>query len=361
MPSSASAAPNRSGVSAEITRADECDARGRHSEAIDWLVAGVRKNDLEAFTRLGKRLLIGDRAPHLPREGTGFLSDAWERGGGEAAAVLSVCLATGINAPPDLAAAWECLITAAIRGWEPAQRQIRVLAASGAARERTRPLSDADHWWRLAQSVDLSRWLSVPACIDLSGNPLVRSYPSFLEPGISRWIIERARGRLTRALVYDASVGGTVEHGTRTNSSVSFNFLDTDFICVLVQSRMAACLGLPFRNFEALTVLHYDVGEHNAEHFDFVDPNVPDYERHVRERGQRVVTFLAYLNDDYDGGHTEFPRLGIRHKGESGEGFCFVNAFADGRPDVRTLHAGRPPTSGEKWIVSQFIKNQPAF
>lgn len=348
-------------LSSEIVRAEQCDAAGRHTEAVDWLVAGVRRNDVEAFTRLGKRLLVGDRAPHLPREGAQFLLDAWGRGGAEAAAVLSVCLATGINTPPDLVAAWECLITAAARGWQPAQEQIRVLAGNAGQTDRTQPADEPDYWRHLAQNVDLAKWSSVPQSVDVHGSPLIRSYPTFIEPEISRWIVQRAKGRLSRALVYDASVGRTTAHVTRTNESVSFNFLDTDLICVLVQSRMAACLGLPFRHFEAMTVLHYDVGEQISEHFDFVDPNVPDYERHIRERGQRVVTFLVYLNDDYSGGETEFPRLGVSHKGRGGEGFFFVNAFADGRPDVRTLHAGRAPSSGEKWIVSQFIKSQPAF
>ena len=348
-------------LSSEIARAEQCDAAGRHTEAVDWLVAGVRRNDVDALTRLGKRLLVGDRAPHLPREGVQFLVDGWGRGGAEAAAVLSVCHATGIIAPPDPVAAWECLITAAVRGWQPAQQQIRVLAGTAAGADRMRPLNEADYWRRIAQGVDLSRWTSVPQSVDVHDSPLIRSYPTFIEPEISRWIIQRAKGRLAPALVYDASVGKTTSHVTRTNKSVSFNFLDTDFICVLVQTRMAASLGMPFRHFEAMTVLHYDVGEQISEHFDFVDPNVPDYERHIRERGQRLVTFLVYLNEDYAGGETEFPRLGVRHKGVSGEGFFFVNAFADGKPDVRTLHAGRAPSSGEKWIVSQFIKSQPAF
>ncbi len=130
---------------------------------------------------------------------------------------------------------------------------------------------------------------------------------------------------------------------------------------VLVQMRMAACVGLPFRHFEALTVLHYDIGEQITEHFDFIDPNVPNYAQQVQERGQRMVTFLVYLNDDYVGGETEFPRLGISHRGRCGDSLFFVNAFADGRPDTRMLHAGRPTSRGEKWIVSQFIKNCPAF
>jgi len=78
-------------------------------------------------------------------------------------------------------------------------------------------------------------------------------------------------------------------------------------------------------------------------------------------RGQRIVTFLVYLNDDYVGGQTQFPRLDISHQGSTGEGFFFVNALADGSPDVRSLHAGRAPLSGQKWIISQFIKNQDAF
>jgi hypothetical protein len=36
----------------------------------------------------------------------------------------------------------------------------------------------------------------------------------------------------------------------------------------------------------------------------------------------------------------------------------FVNALPDASPDLRTVHAGRPPTAGEKWIVSQFIRDR---
>jgi hypothetical protein len=85
---------------------------------------------------------------------------------------------------------------------------------------------------------------------------------------------------------------------------------------------------------------------------------VPDYDQEIAQRGQRIVTFLVYLNDGYAGGETEFPRLDIKHKGRAGEGLSFSNALADGRSDLRTLHAGRPPTRGDKWIVSQFVRDR---
>jgi prolyl 4-hydroxylase len=174
-------------------------------------------------------------------------------------------------------------------------------------------------------------------------------------------MIDKARGRLTRALVYEALSKRTTVSETRSNTAATFGLLETDLVCVLAQARMAACAGVPFRHLEPLSVLHYAEGEEITEHFDFVDPDVPDYDRQIASQGQRVVTFLAYLNDDYGGGETDFLKLGLRHKGRRGDGLYFVNARADGSADTRTLHAGRPPTNGEKWIVSQFMRDRPAF
>ena len=58
-------------ISPEVARAEELDRASRHAEAVDQLVAGVRRGDVEAITRLGKRLLVGDRAPLLPADGPG--------------------------------------------------------------------------------------------------------------------------------------------------------------------------------------------------------------------------------------------------------------------------------------------------
>jgi hypothetical protein len=124
---------------------------------------------------------------------------------------------------------------------------------------------------------------------------------------------------------------------------------------------MAAAVGVPVHHMEGPTILHYAVGQEITNHFDFLNPNFPGYEDEIRRRGERIITFLVYLNDDYGGGETEFPELGVRHKGRRREGLFFVNALPSGKPDTRMVHAGRPPTSGEKWILSQFIRDRPAL
>jgi hypothetical protein len=144
----------------------------------------------------------------------------------------------------------------------------------------------------------------------------------------------------------------------RTNKIAQFNLMNTDLAHLLAQMRMSAACQIPLYNMEATAILHYDPGEEITNHFDFVNPNIPNYADEIANNGQRVLTFLVYLNEDYDDGETNFPRLGIRHKGRRGQGLFFVNATQDGQPDLRSEHAGCPPSNGEKWIVSQFVRNR---
>lgn len=346
------------GLSPDVAKAQQCDDAGQHTEAINHLVAGVRKNDVEAFTRLGKRLLVGDRAPLLTNDGLGFLIDASERGGAEAAALLSVLFGIGLSRGHDLAAALECLVLAAERGWSQARAQIAVLAGEPDAASAP---GGASSWRQMAKAINLAAWQTPLPGTDLNDAPLIRCFPDFLSPEVCRWLIERARPLLSRALVYEALAKQTMVHPTRTNDAAVFNVFNSDFVCLLMQRRMCACLSLPFSQLEPAVVLHYAEGRQITEHFDFVDPNAPNYEQEIAQKGQRIVTFLIYLNDDYAGGETEFTRLGITHKGRAGEGLFFSNALADGSSDVRTLHAGHPTTRGQKWIVSQFVRNRPVL
>jgi hypothetical protein len=348
--------PSSPPPSSDVERAEQCDAAGAHADAVGHLAAGARKHDVEAMTRLGKRLLVGDRSPCLPKDGAGLIADASARGSAEAAAVLAVLYAVGASRGHGLQAGLQSLIVAAERGWPAAEAQLSVLAA-GPGDGQPLPPSRGTDWRALGQAIDLAAWQAPPAATDLSGSPLVRSYPKFASAAMCRWFIENARGRLSRALVYEAISREVMAKPTRTNTAAVFNLVATDFVFVLAQLRMAACLGVPLRQFEALTVLHYDEGEEITEHYDFVDPNLPSYAQEIAEQGDRVVTFLVYLNDDYQGGETAFPRLDISHKGSRGEGLFFVNS-EHGRADTRTLHAGRTPVGGEKWIVSQFVRDR---
>lgn len=345
-------------VSKEVRQAQEFDANNQHQQAIDILVKAIDNGDVEAMTQLGKRLLVGDRAPTQQNKAAQLLGKAAAQGSPESLALVSVLFAIGHLYEQNWSRAVQSLVVSAERGWLPAQQQLRVLTTN---RKLAKLPATADLWHQLAHDIDLQAWHTPPPENTLHDSPLIRTYPKFASAEVCKWITEKSKGRLSRARVYDSIARKETTSNTRTNTSTAFNLIETDLVNVLIQARMASCVGIPFRHLEAATVLHYDIGEQITDHFDFIDPNSPDYTEQIAQRGQRIITFILYLNDDYTGGKTEFPKLGVSHKGQCGEGIFFVNALEDGSADLRSLHAGRPTIEGEKWIITQFIRDRPTF
>ncbi len=188
--------------------------------------------------------------------------------------------------------------------------------------------------------IDLRVLLAPPAGLVLHADPLVRHYPALLNDRVCDWLIGRARGRLSRALVYDVTTRKDVAHGARTNSFAVFNNMEADLVHLLVQSRMAFACGQPLSHLEAATVLHYAVGEEIVDHYDFVDPEKPGYHDDVRRSGHRVLTFLAYLNADYRGGETVFPKLGFISADSAATGCRSPTPTRASRPTCARCTAG---------------------
>lgn len=339
--------------SAEVARAESLDAEGRHDDAINELAGAAQRGDVEATTRLAKRIIVGDRAPRLRQQGIGLLGDAVKMGGAEAAARLAAVHAAGVFGPPDWPAALRLSMLAAERGWTAAQAELDVLSSMAGGGVRTLQA--------LLEEPYLRALLIPSPGLVVHDDPRICRFPGFVSDSVCRWLVERARHKLERARVYDAYQKTDVVDSSRTNSCAIFNAMEVDLVQLMVQARMSVGCGQPMRHMEASTVLHYAVGETIGNHFDFIDPSHPEYEQEIRRFGNRVVTFLVYLNDGYEGGETVFPRIGVSHAGRRGEGLFFVNTHDDGQPNLLTLHSGRPPTLGEKWVVSQFIRNRPEF
>jgi hypothetical protein len=179
----------------------------------------------------------------------------------------------------------------------------------------------------------------------------------FLPPEVCAWLIERSRGRLAAAPSYGAE-GPVQAREERDNSAFSFLAGDLDLATVLVRTKIASSLMVAMAQLEPSQVLHYAPGERFVPHFDFLDPEQPGHAETLERRGQRIMTFLVYLNEGYEGGETDFPRLGVRVKGKTGDALMFPNLDAEDRPDRSMLHAGLAPTSGEKWLLSQWVRDR---
>ena len=345
-------------IEVQLHAARALEAAGRTTEATDVLRRAAASGYVAAIAALGKHILA--HRLDCAREGLNAVCAAAQGGDGESARLLSVFIAEGVGFLQDWRAALAALQHSAELGWQPAQREIEFLSHEfGDARTRVQETSDLRGWGALLKTVDFADWLQAPPAHLVSPAPRILLVKNFASPAMCDRLIELARHRLKAAQTYDPESGNIRFESTRTNSDCQLILPYSDLALALVRARIAALIRMPVPFFETATMLHYNPGETFLPHHDFLDDTKPALAKEIAQNGQRVVTFLLYLNEDFEGGETEFPLVGVRCKGNTGDALCFWNVLPDGSPDRRTMHAGLPPTKGEKWLLSQWVRSIP--
>ncbi|XP_046647216.1 prolyl 4-hydroxylase subunit alpha-2-like [Daphnia pulicaria] len=114
---------------------------------------------------------------------------------------------------------------------------------------------------------------------------------------------------------------------------------------------------------ELLQVANYGIGGHYSPHHDYLMKDKADFEAkkkymHHRElqAGDRIATFMFYLNDVERGGSTAFPRAGVAVKPVKGGAAFWYNLKRSGKPDPLTLHGACPVLLGHKWVSNKWIR-----
>lgn len=322
--------------------------QGRHAEGVQRLRQAAQAGHAPSMTVLGGELLSGRILRPDTELGIRLILDAAGRGHGPACAIAATLFAWGCAGAPDWPRALDFLQRAAELGDQAARDQLRLLSGYKAGID----------WKKLRRAIDPAAWRKLPPRLTLSEAPLIQAVPGLLSPGLCDALIERARPRLAPAAVYDELKGGANTSDVRRHSAAEFHLVDTDLVVQAVNERVCALVGVPALQSEIVQVLHYRPGDYFAPHYDFWDPG---FEGHAAAlaQGQRAHTVLVYLNHEgLEGGETDFPDLGLRHRGQTGDALMWRNLDPDGQPDRRTVHAGLPPTRGEKWLLSVWIRDR---
>jgi len=104
-----------------------------------------------------------------------------------------------------------------------------------------------------------------------------------------------------------------------------------------------------------VSVIKYSQNEYFLPHMDafgrmekFPDPHA----------GDRLISGILYLNDNYTGGETYFKSENIKVKGNQGDLLIWYNLNDDGSPNRKTLHAGLPVIEGDKFIVVMWVREK---
>jgi len=188
-----------------------------------------------------------------------------------------------------------------------------------------------------------------PAGEALSAAPRLVKFASFLTADECSYLARRAGPLLQPSVVVHPTTGQLVRDPIRTSKAAAFPFTTEDPVLHAINRRIAAATGTSYDQGEPLQVLSYEKGQEYKLHSDALPAG----------GNQRVMTFLVYLNDRYEGGETFFPKGEIAVRGRPGDALLFHNVDASGRPDPDARHAGLPIRKGKKLLLSKWIREKP--
>ena len=178
-------------------------------------------------------------------------------------------------------------------------------------------------------------------------------YGNFLSATECAELIAHAEGHMQFSKVVDRASGKAVLHEARTSSSMFLKRGQNDLV-TCIEQRISNVTGLPVENGEGMQILRYDVGQEYRKHYDYFNPDRETTPHHIKRGGQRIATFLMYLNTPEGGGETTFPHAGISVCANEGNALLF--RYDTPSPTTKTLHCGEPVTSGVKWVATKWIR-----
>jgi len=308
-----------------VERANAMLDAGRAQAAVDLLIDAAKDGHRDALHELALWHVYGSPVPRSFAAAQALFEKAGAAGHRGAALTHAVFVAIGAGGPANWQAALALLDRASEH--DPAAARQRDLLAAMALTPTGDPVTTA--------TTDA-----------LSPDPHVAVARALFTPDECAHIRTLSSPRMVPSVVVDPATRREIPHPIRTSEGTVLGPIQQDLVIHALDRRIAAASGTRVEQGEPLTVLRYAPGQQYRLHHDCLPG----------EANQRAMTAIVYLNDDYDGGATQFPAIDIEFRGRTGDMILFANTIANGQVDERSRHAGLPVTRGEKWICTRWIR-----
>jgi prolyl 4-hydroxylase len=181
---------------------------------------------------------------------------------------------------------------------------------------------------------------------------------NFLNDAECKHVITLCNDRFKRSTT-TTSDGKDVPHSVRTSHSCQFSESETP-ILRKIEERAAIACRVPVSHIEGLQVVRYHPGQKYDAHNDWF--------HHEKIDNQRYKTILIYLNDDFEGGSTDFVHSSVDKKvnPKKGDALYWHNSWLTPESNYKDYlcfeeakHQGSPPTSGVKYAVNVWVRLKP--
>lgn len=276
-----------------------------------------------------------------------------------AAMDLAERLMLGIDTKPNQKAAYEVIKQAARLGHEDGRRAWVYMTHAGigrkadpaAAMKMLAELAKEDRFAALQLAfldhLTCDKRLAEVQPKIVSHDPYIALYPQLFSAAECKYLAVLGTPWLEKAAILDLAGQGRTDDKIRDAQSCSIPNLAEDLVVQKINACIAKATGTEPGWGEPLNILKYSPGQQYKPHHDGTgSDNV----------SVRVLTALIWLNDQFEGGETDFPKINVRVRGGVGDMLVFRNIREDGQFDDRMIHAGLPVTHGVKWMASRWIR-----
>ena len=181
---------------------------------------------------------------------------------------------------------------------------------------------------------------------------LPKMYQNFISPQETKHILQ-----LANPLFRESRLVSGFSENIRKSQTAWLS--PTDPVIKQIIERVCTITNLPFENCEKMQVVKYEPNGFYNAHYDASCDDKKECVEFEKNGGQRVVTMILYLNDDFTEGYTEFPNLKKQYKPEKYSGLLFYSLEKNGNKcHPLSLHAGMPVKSGTKYIANVWLREQ---
>ncbi|MAT13437.1 MAG: hypothetical protein CMM02_20755 [Rhodopirellula sp.] len=187
-------------------------------------------------------------------------------------------------------------------------------------------------------------------------------YYNILNDDECNHIINYSKNHLTDSKVFMSDYNeGSIATDIRIskNTFLDPNIIDNNNLINTInklENITSVITNLPIVNQENIQVVKYDKNGYYNPHYDACESNDFDDKLNMnRSAGQRIYTFLVYLNDDFEGGNTFFPKINKNVKPVKGMGILFKNINDDENYHILSQHTGTVIKKGNKWVCNIWV------
>ena len=186
---------------------------------------------------------------------------------------------------------------------------------------------------------------------EICSSPKIIIFKKLLDTQSCAEIIKEFSPRNSPSYVTD---GNKVSKSKLRSSSSSLIKKEEEKIYQL-RKKTCSLLNWNFEDSERFQFITYKKGEKYAPHFDAFDLNQMKKISN-RKITQRIYTNIIYLNENFEGGDTCFPKLGISIQAETGMMLSFENCI-DRTNFINpfSIHESLPITKGKKNILITWL------